>query len=109
MNPIPTTHDIERAKARSQLFVECVPLSGTPHERSGMPRGFLSPISGPAWRVCVPLSCGDIGQTLMAFGRRKDADAAKAALERAGAVDEETLLAIPFDERNRIMAEAMAW
>jgi hypothetical protein len=65
-------------------------------------------LTGECWRVgCV---CDDERKFFgLAFGRQRDAEAAKAALESSGVIDEASLLEIGRTEAERIMAEAMQW
>lgn len=68
-----------------------------------IPRGIVLP---PAWRIDVD----NRGRLLpMPFGRQRDAEAAKAALEKAGLATREALLAAGRARFEQVMIEALQW
>lgn len=63
---------------------------------------------GVAWRICVPVA-DNIAVSVLGFARKRDAEAALEALNKASGDDVLKLVKIPFEERTRIMVEALAW
>jgi hypothetical protein len=63
---------------------------------------------GLAWRISIDHE-GETYTTVMGFGSKRDAEMARDALERSGAVDFHSLVAIPAEQRQQIMLEAMQW
>ncbi len=82
-----------KQKKHPPLFVEFTAVTG---------------VAPQAWRVCAmwkrkPVACS------MTFGRKADAERALRALIEAGYDTPQKLVDLKPEDRNRIMAEAMAW
>lgn len=100
----------------SQLDVEFSGVFVEEHTRDrwGIPKEIKR--LNDAWRVSVNCD-GEMKFLPMAFARRRDAEMAKAALERAGLGCSKALRDLrdrigqreSSDQINRIMAEAMQW
>jgi len=102
-------------KRVSRLFVNQL-IPAPPDEKTytamagKLPMGHVMP---SAWYVGVYRDSGEHageGQYLhVPFARKKDADAARAALEKAGFVCEDSLRKAGIDEYERTMIEALQW
>ena len=85
----------------SEVYVQDIPRHDKFYKTT---EGF----TGEAWRVGCKVD-GVPYVFLTAFGRKRDAEAAKAALERDGLVDAVSIRAAGRERLERIMAEAMQW
>ena len=97
-------------REQSKLFVDYSHVVWTPVENR--PSRFYPDATegyhAEAWRVGVE----DEGYQfyfLTAFGRKKDAEAAKSALEREGLINASAIMSAGRATMERIMAEAMQW
>lgn len=91
----------------SRMFVAMRKKPNKRRDVFGVPEGVDS--SGEAWRIVFEFGDGRTAATLIGFPRKRDAECAMKALQKAGVTDIATMTAMPFEERCRVMLESLPW